>query len=162
MRDGGDVMRGAILSLFAVCLAAALLDLLAPGDRDRGLRRGLHLLTALAVLLLLLQPFLFLVREAPEQIGQMTENDGERGGYEAVFDRTLTAAAAGELRAGLYRLLAADYGIEEAQARIVLSFDGEGALTRVQIFLSGTALLNDPDALARDLGEKLGCSVEVR
>jgi len=155
-------MRGAVVALFAVCLAAALLDLLSPGDGDKGLRRGLHLLTALAVLILLLQPFFSLLRRAPETIGQMAEDDGERGEFEAVFDRTLTAAAAEELRAGLHRLLSADYGIEEEQARIVLSFDGSGQLFRVQIFLSGAALTRDPDALAGDLAAKLGCQVEVR
>ena len=155
-------MRGAIFALFAVCISAALLDLFSPGEGDRGLRRGLHLLSALAVLLLLLQPFFAFLREAPDKIGQMTQNEEERGEFEAVFNTTLTSAAAEELRAGLYRLLATDYDIAKEQARIVLSFDTDGSLTRVQIFLSGTALLHDPDALACDLGEKLNCQVEVR
>ena len=155
-------MRGAILALFAVCLSAALLDLLSPGEGDRGLKRGLHLLSALAVLLLLLQPFFAFLREAPEKIGQMTQNEEERGEFETIFNTTLTSAAAEELRAGLYRILATDYEIAKEQARIVLSFDADGSLARVQIFLSGSALLQDPDALARDLGEKLNCQVEVR
>ena len=155
-------MRGAVLSLFAVCLSAALLDLLSPGDRNRGLRRGLHLLTALAVLLLLIQPFLVLLRETPQNAAALTQNEAERDEFEAVFDKTMHQTAALELQEGLYRLLAADYGIAKENARIVLSFDRSGELTRVQIFLSGRALLRDPDALARDLGERFDCQVEVR
>ena len=155
-------MRGAILSLFAVCLSAALLDLLSPGDGNKGLRRGLHLLTALAVLLLLLQPFLAFLRDAPDNVAEWTQNEAERGDFEAVFDQTVTAAAAGQLREGLYRLLKEEHGIAEEDARIVLSFDGSGALARVQIFLSGRALVRDPDALERDLGARFDCQVEVR
>ena len=155
-------MRGAILSLFAVCLSAALLDLLSPGDGNKGLRRGLHLLTALAVLLLLIQPFLVFLRKTPQNVADLTQNETERGDFEAVFDQTVTAAAAGELREGLYRLLETDYGIDRTDARIVFSFDEAGALGRVQIFLSGRALLQDPDALAQDLGARFDCQVEVR
>lgn len=155
-------MRGAILSLFAVCLSAALLDLLSPGDGNRGLRRGLHLLTALAVLLLLLQPLLTFLRDAPENVAELTQNEAERGGFEAVFDQTVTAAAAGELREGLYRLLEAEHGIAKEDARIVLSFDKAGALSGIRIFLSGRALLQDPDALETDLGARFDCHVEVR
>ena len=155
-------MRGAILSLFAVCLSAALLDLLSPGDGNRSLRRGLHLLTALAVLLLLLQPFLTFLRDAPENVAELTQNEAERGEFEAIFDQTVTAAAAGELREGLYSLLEADHGIAKEDARIVLSFDEAGALSGIQIFLSGRALLQDPDALEHDLGARFDCQVEVR
>ena len=155
-------MGGALAGLFAVCLSAALLDLLSPGDRDKGVRQGLHLLVALAVLLLLLQPFLGFLRTADEVPAPFLENETQRDEYETIFRSTVTAAAAEELRAGLYRLLAEDYGIDKAQARLALSFDGDGALTRVQVFLSGKALLRDPDALAADLAEKLGCQVEVR
>ncbi len=155
-------MRGAILSLFAVCLSAALLDLLAPGDRDRGLRRGLHLLTALAVLLLLLQPFLTFLRDAPTGAAALTQNEAERDEFEAVFNETVHAAAAERLRRGIHDLLQSDYGIAEEDARVVLSFDGEGALCRVQIFLSGRALLKDPAAIEQDLGARFDCQVEVR
>lgn len=155
-------MRGAVLALFAVCLSAALLDLFSTGDKEKGVRRGLHLLTALAVLLLLLQPFLNFLRQSPENLTQLAQNEVERGAFDAVFERTLTSAAEEELRAGLYRLLRAEYGIEETQARIVFSFGEDGALSRVQIFLSGKALLQDPDALARDLGARFDCQVEVR
>lgn len=155
-------MRGAILSLFAVCLSAALLDLLAPGDGNRGLRRGLHLLTALAVLLLLLQPFLVFLRDAPESAAALTQNEAERDEFEAIFSETVHVTAAARLRQGLYDLLRTDYGIAKEDARVVLSFDGTGALSRVQIFLSGRALLRDPDALERDIGTRFDCQVEVR
>ena len=51
-------MGNTVLGLFGVCIAAALAELLLPGDEGRGTKTALRLLVSLAVLLLLLRPFL--------------------------------------------------------------------------------------------------------
>ena len=57
-------MGTAILGLVGVSLAAALAELLLPGDEGKGTKRFLRILVSLAVLLLLLRPFLSLLGSA--------------------------------------------------------------------------------------------------
>jgi threonine/homoserine efflux transporter RhtA len=57
-------MGNTVLGLFGVCIAAALSELLLPGDEARGTKTALRLLVSLSVLLLLLRPFLPYLQKA--------------------------------------------------------------------------------------------------
>jgi hypothetical protein len=72
------------------------------------------------------------------------------------------AQSAKDLEKGLYTLLQAEYGIDEANCTILIYFDTDGSLRHVSLFLSGNALLQNPERLEQDLSERLCCSVEVR
>lgn len=157
-------MGNTVLGLFGVCIAAALAELLLPGDEGRGTKTALRLLVSLAVLLLLLRPFLPYLQKAPsfalEELVGETEDTTAR--YQEIFENAVREGSEKDLKAGLAALLKEEYGIEEKQAHIKVYFDGAGYLRRVEIYLSGHALLQDPDALAADISARLGCETEVR
>lgn len=158
-------MGNTVLGLFGVGLAAGLAELLLPGEEGKGTKKALALLTTLAVLLLLLRPFLtFLHTDRAfsfEDLLGESETD-VAAEYEEIFARAVAAGSERDLREGIYRWLWVEYGIEKEDAYIKISFDDAGALLRVEIYLSGSALLQDPVALGEALGNKLGCETEVR
>ena len=158
-------MGNTVLGLFGVGLAAGLAELLLPGEEGKGTKKALALLTTLAVLLLLLRPFVtFLQSERAFSFeGLLGESEADvRAEYEEIFERAVAAGSERDLREGIYAWLSAEYGIEKEDAYIKISFDDRGALLRVEIYLSGSALLQDPAALGEILGNKLGCETEVR
>lgn len=158
-------MGNTVLGLFGVGLAAGLAELLLPGEEGKGTKAALRLLVSLAVLLLLLRPFLSFFGTSPEfyfeeLVGGSEEDTTAQ--YEDIFARAVAAGSERDLREGIYSWLLAEYGIEKEDAYIKISFDEAGALARVEIYLSGSGLLQDPDVLAEALGAKLGCETEVR
>lgn len=158
-------MSQTVLGIFGVTLAAALSELLLPGDEGKGTKGALRMLVALAVLLLLLRPFLSFLGSDPVFSPEDILGEGEeavREQYEEILHGAVSAGSESALRRGLYALLWEEYGIAEADAHIRIVFGDRGALARVEIYLSGKALLTDPDVLAADIGARLGCETEVR
>jgi hypothetical protein len=157
-------MGNTVLGLFGVLFAATLAELLLPGEEGRGTKGVLRLLTALAVVLLLIRPALPYLQGTPafpfeELVGQ--SEDVEKA-YEEIFSRAVRSGSERELKAALKKLLSSEYGIAQDDAYIKVYFDGKGALLRVEIYLSGLAILEDPDKIAADIGGRLGCETEVR
>lgn len=158
-------MGAEILALFGVVLAAALADLLVPTEDGGGTRQFLHFLTAMVVLTLLLRPFLSALGGAEGflqgDIG-WSESEESEAQYEQIFEQAVANRSATELREGLFVMLRQEYGIaaEDCEIRVRLTESGE--LSEVSVFLSGTALLCDPEEIEGDLRERLGCKVEVR
>ncbi len=158
-------MGNTVLGLFGVGLAAALAELLLPGEDGKGTKTALRLLVSLAVLLLLIRPFLSLMGSSPELYFEALVGESEANTtaqYEEIFARAVEAGSERDLAEGIYAWLLSEYGIEKEDAHLEISFDEAGALARVEIYLSGSALLRDPDVLAEALGAKLGCETEVR
>ncbi len=157
-------MGNTVLGLFGVCLAAALSELLLPGDEGRGTKGALRVLTALAVVLLLIRPVLPYLNATPSFSFEDLVGEGEdtTGEYEEIFERAIRVGSERELKAGLVRLLEDAYGIAEDDVHIKVYFDSEGGLSRVELYLSGLALLKDPDTIAADISARLGCKTEVR
>jgi hypothetical protein len=157
-------MGNTVLGLFGVCIAAALSELLLPSDEGQGTKAVLRVLVSLAVLLLLIRPVLPYLRIAPnlaleELVG---ESEDTTAHYQEIFERAVRLQSEGDLKAGLLALLDEEYGIAEDEAYIKVYFEDTGALVRVEIYLSGKALLQDPDVLAADISARLGCETEVR
>ena len=157
-------MGNTVLGLFGVCLAATLSELLLPGEEGRGTRQALRVLTALAVVLLLIRPVLPYCTVNPSFSfeGLIGESEDKTQEYEEIFSRAVQAGSEQELKAALTRLLASEYGIAEDDVYIKVYFDSEGELLRTEIYLSGLAILKDPDKIAADIGARLGCETEVR
>lgn len=156
----GDGMVG----LFGVCVAAAIVELLLPGEGNGGTRALLRLLVVLTVLVLILLPlFSFLQDANPEDVaGLFEEEEGELAYYEDVFYSTVTNGSAADLSLGISGWLTREYGVSRENARVLVELDGEGALWRVSVYLSGEALLIDPQMIEDALEEKLLCEVTVR
>lgn len=156
-------MKNTVLGLFGVCVAAALCELLPTGE-GKGTRGTLRVLVSLAVLLLLVRPFLPILGSTPEipleeLVGGLEDTTVE---YEEIFHRAVNEGSERDLKQGLYAWLSKEHGIEREDAHIKITLTGEGELSLVEIFLSGKALLSDPDVLEKELGNLLNCETEVR
>ncbi len=153
-----------MLGLFGVCVAAAILELTVPGEARGGTKTMLRLLVVFTVLVMILTPlFSFLRGNDLEEIASLFEEKEELAQkYEEIFEETLASGSAADLSVLLSELLAREYGIAREDARVVVSLDEGGELRLVSVYLSGKALLVDPQEIQEMLAAKLGCEVEVR
>lgn len=158
-------MRGEMLALFGVVLAAVLAEYLIPGEQGGGARQALHFLTALVVLILLLRPFLGALGEAREffdgELSIQTDREDVQD-FDGIFQSAVASRSAAQLESGLASLLWQEYGIAAECCEIRVALDAEGELDGIWVFLSGTALLQDPSEVEQDLEQRFSCEVEVR
>lgn len=156
-------MQATILSLFGVCLLAGLAELLLPADTSAGTRQALHFLCALAVLVLLLSPFVrFLQSSDALLLGELQTEEGEIADYEAIFAGVLEEQYEKDLHEGLATLLQNEYGIAAEDCEIRTDYAADGSLLRIRLFLRGAAMIQDPEVIERTLASRFGCLVEVR
>ena len=157
-------MSAGLLGLIAVTLAAAITEIMMPGEAHKGTRHFLHFLTALTVLVLLLRPFLSLVdlsggflRGEVEWVEEESAPD-----FWAQLEKAVAERSTVMLREGLQAYLSekCDLSPEHYELRIQLT-EG-GALAHVSVRLRGAGLLRDPDKIDASLRELLKCEVEVR
>lgn len=156
-------MRQEIFALFCVCLAGAIGEIMLPEGTRSGIKKAFRFLCALTVLLLLLSPFLRILGKSHAFLqGELEWEEKALDEFDDTLQNAVIAQSEKELRAGLYRILSETYGISEADCRIVIAFDEDGALLHVSLFLSGNALTKNPSVIERDLAQRLHCPVEVR
>lgn len=158
-------MGGAILALFGVVLAAAIADLLIPGEERGGTRQLLHFLTALSVLLLLLSPFRSLLQNAEGFLQgeiEWSEEEVQKSDFEKRLSEAVANRSAVQLREGLAELLQQKHGIASSDLEITVELSEQGELRRISVFLKGAALLQDPEEIRQDLLKLFSCDVEVR
>ena len=155
-------MQGVILSLFGAALAAGVAELLLPCDQG-GVAKLFRFLLSVVILLIILAPFGGFLQKSEQLLtGEIALEEAEIEDFSKTFSDMVNAQARVEFERGLYALLARDHGIREENATLLTRFDAQGELAHVSILLSGGALLQDPDALAKSLSKTLGCTVEVR
>lgn len=156
-------MQKEILALFGVCFAAAVGELLLPATAQLGTRKALRLLTSLLVLLLILTPFLRVLRNQDALFGgEIDIEEPSAKEFETIFENAMQSQSETDLKNGLLSLLQKEYGIKESDCQIFVYFKEGGELQSVSLFLSGDAIKKDPLAIERDLSARLGCEVEVR
>lgn len=155
-------MSGMILALFGAALATGVAELLLPSEDKNSTVRLFRFLVSLVILLLILTPFLGFL-ENSENIfkGELSFEEGELADYEQIFEDAVQTQSEADLREGLYDFLDKEYGISKQNATLLIGFDADGALSFVKIYLKGSALTQNPDALSKALRKKLGCTVEV-
>ncbi len=154
-------MRGAVLSLFGVCLAGGIGEMLLPEQTSATTRRLLRFLLALSVLLILLSPLLTLLRSDTGLFEGKFFPEQEQTDFDALFEKAVTAQSAADLEEGVYGVLEREFDIDREQCSVSVYLQADDSW-RVCVFLSGSALLRDPVALEAALGERLSCLVEVR
>lgn len=156
-------MQATILTLFGVCLAAGLAELVLPGEEATGTRRALHFLCALTVLVLLFSPFLrFLFSHKHLSLDELPINEGEITDYETIFAGVLEAQYEKDLHEGLALLLEKEYGIAAEDCEIKTDYRADGSLLRIRIYLRGAAIIHAPEEIEQMLHARFGCIVEVR
>jgi hypothetical protein len=156
-------MRVGIYALFCITLAAGLAELLLPGRDGSGVKRGLRLLVALAVLLLVAQPLRGLLTGDRWDLSALFEAEETlTADYEKIFESAVGKRFEEDLRTGLYGWLSAEYGLEVKDAQIRILFAEDDALKRIEITLSGKGLLQNPYEIEQALSQKFNCEAEVR
>ncbi len=156
-------MQKELFALFCVCLAACIGEILLPEGTKGGTKKVFRFLTALVVLLLILTPFLRLLGDHSSLLeGEIEWEQEEIENYESIFENAIKKQSETDLVEGIYALLSQNYGIKSEHCEIVVNFDTDGSLRRVSLFLSGTALIQNPKTLENDLAQRLSCIVEVR
>ena len=157
-------MNQTVLSLSLVGISAALCEMLLPKGQGEGAKGALRLLLSLTVLLNLLRPFTgFLKADATVDLGDLFNGAAaDTAVYEEIFEAAVRKQGEADFRALLYEMLEAEYGIAAKEAEIRLLLDENGAPLLVKIYLSGSALLQDPHVLAAALQARLGIETEVR
>lgn len=155
-------MAGAVLALFGAALAVGVAELLLPIE-EGGTAKLFRFLVSLVILLIILTPFTGFLQKSEDFLsGEIAFDEQQGTDFEQIFSDTVHAQSKADLEKGLYALLAREYGIPQKNVRLLLRFDAQGALASVSVFLSGTSLTQNPDALERALSQRLGCTVEVR
>ena len=156
-------MQNGILTLFGVCIALGMGELLLPDEESATSRRLLRFLASLAVILTILTPFVGFLQENKDFTeNQLQFEEGDIAHFEQIFEQAVLEQSGEDLKAGLAALLEKEYGIAAQSCEILVYFEPDGALARVSIFLSGEALATDPLELSESLSKRLGCRVEVR
>lgn len=155
-------MEKTLLSLFGVCLAATVGELLLPRAPTTGTKRLLRFLTVLTVLCIILTPFPGVLKKWSELLEELPPASESETDFEQVFADAITAQSAKDLEKGLRALLCERFGGKEEDYTVLASFTGEGELVRVCVLLSGEALTQNPIRIERMLAELLHCEVEVR
>lgn len=156
-------MSGTILALFGTALAVGLSELLLPPQSSEGTVRLFRFLTSLVILIVILTPFLGFLQSGEEIFrGELDLSAPTPPDYEQAFSDAVQAQSEADFKAGLSLLLEQEYGIQKENATLLVRFDTDGTLSHVSVFLSGAALLQNPDTLAKNLSIRLGCAVEVR
>ena len=145
-------------------MAAALIELVVPGEESGATRRVLRLLVVLSVLTLILAPLLSALTEvSPEELGHtLVGESGDRASFEEIFSEALERGGAADLSAGIERLLADEFHIAAEDISVTVSLSETGEVSGVAVRLSGTALLVDPAQIEARLRELLSCKIEVR
>lgn len=157
------MLQTTLLGLFGVLLATSLLGLLWGGDRTRGPRGAVTLVTALVVLTLLIRPLAALLQGDYDLRSEGIQNGTElEEQYWEVFEETVTLRGEQDLTKGIYQLLESRYRIAENDADIRILYGEDGILDSIRITLRGKALLQDPRAIQSDFENILKCNVEVR
>jgi hypothetical protein len=155
-------MQGTVLTLFGAALAAGMAELLLPNE-DSGTVKLFRFLISLVILLLLLTPFSGFLQESETLFEEkLTFEEESTVELEEIFFETVQAQSKAEFEKRLYDLLEREYAIPQKNVTVLTRFDLQGELIGVSVYLSGSALLNDPQALQKSLTQKLGCTVEVR
>ena len=153
-----------MLGLFGVCVGAAILELIVPGEARGTTKVMLRLLVVLTVLVLILTPlFSFLRGNELEGIADAFLQEGElEEYYEGIFEDTLARGGEAELSALIAERLAREYGLEASDFRVLAVLDDASGECRVSVYLSGKAILLDPRRVEEMLTQLLSCEVEVR
>ena len=158
-------MKTMILGLFGVSLASALAEMLLVGKDGRGVKLSLRLITAIAVLLVIISPLMRFLQDGYELPleGLTGESDAAlQEKYQAVFENALAEGSEMLLTEGISDFLNTEFGIDAAHATVRTELTADGNLQKVSVTLSGSALLKNPDEISKALEEKLSCKVEVR
>jgi|GEM_PF-1882916 len=158
-------MRGSIFALVAVTLAAAIIEVMMPGEENSGTRYFLRFLTALFVLMILLRPFLSLLGMGDDFLrGELewTQSEHVESDFKAQFEQAIANRSAIQLKERLAVYLQNEFGLSQTSFELGVVLDASGELEQISVRLVGAGLLRDPAEIEAALMDLFDCTVEVR
>ena len=157
-------MSDRIIALVAVSLSAAILELLLPGEEERGTRLFLRFMTALVTLVLIASPILPWITESETILNGALdwEADDKQAELEAELQQAVSAQSAAQLESWCTALLSERHGLASEQVTVRAKLNASGELEAISVRLSGAGLLRDPNEIVATLLNYFDCEVEVR
>lgn len=159
-------MREYLMSLIMAALTVGLIGVLVPERDSGGIRRYVTFAGSLCVLILLISP----VVRALDFVGELTdggfdisfENNTEQ--YEEQFKQYISSLSEESMGAELVSVICEKFDIsgEECHVKVdTYEADGEPAIGRVTVILSGKAIFRDPYEIEQYITGLLGCECSV-
>jgi len=145
-------MKAYVLSVVGASLAAALVILLSPDGKGGGIGKHIKLLTSIALLCVIVDPFLSFVSSLSDENFDRVKNDiledlPEGDPYENIFYESLSKMSAGELERELKARISDKFAIDkedlDVKAEYTLS-ENSVSFKRITVILSGGAIFKSP------------------
>ena len=131
-------MRGSVLSLFAVCLAVAVCELLLPDEESAGSKRMLRMLASLCIIVILLAPIKGLLETFQGGALSPSLPQGETqtlADYEQIFLDAVERQSAKDLASAIKALLCETYGVRAEGVEVLVYLSPAGEPDRVCVYL---------------------------
>ncbi len=155
-------MKEYVISLISLSLFATAILALTPKSQERHTR----LLCALCLICVMVSPVMGFIESLDGiDLGGLTEGVESDGDFEKLFVESLSKLSAEQLRAELTGLVASEFGIKESDMTLTVGYtasDGGMRVERVDLRLSGAALLKDPYKIEDYLVRLTGVTCSVR
>jgi len=145
-------MKAYILSVVGASLAAALIILLTPDGKGGGILKHVKLLTSLALLCVIINPFLSFVKSLSETNfdnfkDEILKDVNESDPYESILYESLSKMSADELEKELKNRICENFGIDGGNLEVNAEYTIEEntfSFKRITVILSGGAIFKNP------------------
>ena len=145
-------MKAYILSVVGASLAAALIILLTPDGKGGGILKHVKLLTSLALLCVIINPFLSFVKSLSETNfdnfkDEILKDVNESDPYESILYESLSKMSADELKKELKNRISENFGIDVGNLEVNAEYTIEEntvSFKRITVILSGGAIFKNP------------------
>ncbi len=155
-------MKEYVISLISLSLFAAAILALAPKSQERHIR----LLCALCLICVMVSPVIGFIESVKGiDLGALTDGVKLENDYENMFVEGLSRLSADQLETELTRLVASEFDIKESELHFSVGYktvDGAMQVERIDLRLSGAALLKDPYKIESYLARRTGVTCSVR
>ena len=157
-------MKAYILSVIGASLAAALVILLTPEGKGGGIGKHIKLLTSLALLCIITDPFLTFIGSLSESKldgfkESLLENVSETDPYENTLYESLSKMSADTLETELKNRISKRFGIKKDDLDVNAEYeiiDGTVCFKRIVVTLSGGAIFKNPHTVEAYVKEITG------
>ncbi len=155
-------MKEYVISLISLSLFAAAILALAPKSQERHTR----LLCALCLICVMVSPVIGFVESVKGiDLGFLTDGVEAENDYEKLFVESLSRLSAEQLEAELKKHVASEFAIKESDLDFTVGYktlDGAMQVERIDLRLSGMALLKDPYKIEEYLARLTDVTCSVR
>ena len=155
-------MKAYILSVIGASLVAAVITLFTPDGKGGGIGKHVKLITSLALLAVIINPFLDFVKnlsatDFDSLKDKIIDSADPQDTYEKIFYESLSEMSASELEGELEKLISEKFGIKSENLSVNAEYsmdENTVCFKRITVILSGVAIFKDPyviEAYVKDI-----------